>query len=260
MNWIIAALAAAIGYLIGSISFARIVTRVVAPQQDISRVEIAVPGTEIVLRSDAVSATSVQLHLGRRYGCLVGTLDILKAALPALALKLWYPETPYYLIVAGMAAVGHNWPVYHRFKGGRGLSPITGGMLVLDWLGVLVTNVAGVVVGLALKDTFVATGIYLFFMIPWIWFRSHDWAELAYVVSMAALYWISLLPEVKEDLRLRREGGLDQYATAERLQIRTRADGRMVDRDPLVSFLVRITSRFRREGEAHDGPPDTPDP
>jgi acyl phosphate:glycerol-3-phosphate acyltransferase len=254
MNWLIAGLAAATGYLIGSISFARIVTRLFAPQQDISRVEIAVPGTEIVLRSDAVSATTVQLHLGRRYGCLVGVLDILKAALPALAFKVWYPETPYYLIAAGMAAVGHNWPVYHRFKGGRGLSPITGGMLVLDWLGVLVTNAAGVLIGLALKDTFLATGVYLFLMIPWIWFRSHDWVELAYVVSMAALYWISLLPEVKEDLRLRREGNLEQYATAEKLQIRTRVDGRMVDRDPLVSLIVRIVSRIRHDG----GTPDEP--
>jgi glycerol-3-phosphate acyltransferase PlsY len=85
----------------------------------------------------------VRLQLGARYGCLVSILDMIKAAVPAFIFKLLYPEMPYYLITAGMATVGHIWPVVHRFKGGRGLSCIIGGMLIVDWVGVLITNLIG---------------------------------------------------------------------------------------------------------------------
>ena len=135
MDLLIALLAAIIGYLVGSISFARLVSRQFAPQQDISKIVVEGVDGEGRFESDAVSATSVRLHLGPAYGCLAGILDILKAAIPALVFKLWMPDTPYYLLAAGMAVVGHNWPVYYRFHGGRGISPSMGGMLVVDWPG-----------------------------------------------------------------------------------------------------------------------------
>jgi glycerol-3-phosphate acyltransferase PlsY len=246
MNWLIALLAAAVGYLCGSISFARIVTRIFAPQQDISKLQVAVPGTDIQIESDAISATTVGFHVGRPYGCLTGALDMLKAALPALAFKLWQPEAPYYLIAAGMATVGHNWPLYHGFKGGRGLSPVTGGMLVLDWLGTLVTSVLGVLVGLAVKDAFVGSGIYMVFMIPWVLVRGLGWAELIYVVAMTMLYWTSLWPDLREDLRLRREGKYDAYAGARKLEVRTRLDGQLADNFPLTELSDKLRSLFRR--------------
>jgi glycerol-3-phosphate acyltransferase PlsY len=203
MNLLTALFAVVIGYLAGSISFARLVARRFAPEQDITKIEIEVPDSEARFESDAISATSVRLHLGPRYGCLVGTLDILKAAIPALAFKLWQPDAPYYLLAAGMAAVGHNWPIYYRFKGGRGISPIMGGMLVVDWLGVVVTNLLGLLSDLAIKNTLVSSGVWLVLMIPWIWFRSGDAAELAYAVAMCILFWASMIPEWRELLRLR---------------------------------------------------------
>lgn len=244
MTWWIALLAAAVGYLCGSISFARLVARVVAPQQDISRLKLSVPGTDIYTESDAVSATSVGYHLGKRYGCLTGFLDMLKAALPALAFRLWQPTGPYYLIAAGMAAVGHNWPVWHRFKGGRGLSPVTGGMLVLDWLGTLVTNVLGIVLGLAVKDGLVATGIYVVFMIPWVLLRGRGWPELIYVVAMAVLYWATLWPDFRAYIRMRREGTFHTYADARQYQVDTRADRQVQDNLPVL--LEKLDSLFRR--------------
>lgn len=71
------------------------------------------PDSEEKFESDAISATSVLLHLGPIYDCLVGALDILKATIPALTFKLWQPDTPHYLLAAGMASAGHNWPIYY---------------------------------------------------------------------------------------------------------------------------------------------------
>jgi len=249
MSWTISALAAVVGYLCGSISFARLVARAVAPGQDISTLKVTVPGTDIHFEAEAATASSVGYHVGRQYGCLTAILDMLKAALPALAFRLWQPEAPYYLIAAGMATVGHIWPAWHHFKGGRGLSPVTGGMLVMDWLGTLVTNVLGLVVGTVIKDALVGTGIYMVFMIPWVLVRGRGWAEVIYVVGMSVIYWVSLWPDVKEHLRLRREGKYQAYAAARKVQVETRLDGQLADALPTDEVVETIRSLFRRRAK-----------
>jgi glycerol-3-phosphate acyltransferase PlsY len=247
MNLLVALLAMAIGYLLGSISFARLVTRLFAPEQDISKIEIEVPDSETKFESGAISATSVRLHLGPRYGCLTSILDILKATLPALAFKLWQPEAPYYLLAAGMAAVGHNWPIYYRFKGGRGMSPIMGGMLVVDWLGVVVTNLLGLLSDLVIQATLVSSGIWLVLMIPWIWFRGGDVAEVIYAVAMCILFWMSMIPEWRELLRLRREGSLENLQHAKEVRVASRLDGGTAQQISVSDLLSALISRLGRK-------------
>lgn len=247
MNLIIAVLAMMVGYLAGSISFARLVARLFAPEQDISKIEIAVPDSEARFESDAISATSVRLHLGSRYGCLTAALDILKATAPALAFKLWQPEAPYYLLAAGMAAVGHNWPIYYRFKGGRGMSPIMGGMLVVDWLGVVVTNLLGLASDLVIKNSLLSSGVWLVLMIPWIWFRSGDWPELVYAVAMCILFWASMIPEWREVLRLKREGELDKLQEAKEVQVMSRRDQGTAQQTSVSNLLSAIMARLGRK-------------
>ena len=134
MNPALVVLAIGIGYLLGAISFARVTLRVFG-QRPVQDVELAVPGTEEKFHSTSVSATAVRLQLGPKYGCLASILDMAKAGVPALIWRLMFPAEPYFLISAAAAVFGHNWPVYYRFKGGRGQSPTMGGMLVIDPLG-----------------------------------------------------------------------------------------------------------------------------
>jgi len=47
-------------------------------------------------------------------------LDMLKITIPTLVFKHVYPDTPYFLITAATGMIGHVWPLYHGFKGGRG--------------------------------------------------------------------------------------------------------------------------------------------
>jgi glycerol-3-phosphate acyltransferase PlsY len=212
----IALLAGLTGYLIGSFSFARLLVRIRAPGADVSRIEHDVEGSGEVFESGSISATAVRFQLGARYGCLVAILDILKALVPTLLFKLWQPDAPYYLITATMMIIGHNYPVYYGFKGGRGLATVYGGFLVLDWAGVLVTNTIGMLVGGLLGQVLLMRWIGLVLMIPWIWFRTHDVAKLAYVLIANALFWFAMLPELRQYIRLRREGELpDEQEVAE---------------------------------------------
>ena len=201
----IAILAGVTGYLIGSISFARLVVRIRAPGVDVSTIEHPLEGPSRTFESGSIGATAVRGQLGAKYGCLTATLDILKGLLPALFFRLWQPGAPYYLITATLATVGHNYPLYYGFKGGRGLSTIYGGFLVLDWVGVLVTNVGGMLLGGLLGQVLVMRYTGLLVMIPWIWFRTHDAAKLAYVLVGNALFWVAILPELRQILRLRKD-------------------------------------------------------
>jgi len=210
----IALLAALIGYLSGSISYAVVITRLVAPGGKLSKITVTVPDSDMKIESDTVSATTVRLQLGARYGCLVSLLDMVKAAVPALAFKLLYPEMPYYLIAAGMVTVGHLWPVFHGFHGGRGLSCIIGGMLVVDWVGVLVTNLIGAAVGIWRKNFLLMTGAGITLMIPWLWIRSGDTAVIIYAIAMNILYWTAMIPEIKQYREIEKAGDIGQFQDA----------------------------------------------
>jgi glycerol-3-phosphate acyltransferase PlsY len=216
MSLPIALFAGATGYLIGSFSFARLLVSLHAPGADVSRIEHDVEGSSEVFESGSISATAVRFQLGSRYGCLVAILDILKALVPTLLFRLWKPDAPYYLITATMTIIGHNYPIYYRFRGGRGLATIYGGFLVLDWAGVLVTNTIGMLAGGLLGQVLLMRWVGLVLMIPWIWFRTHDVAKLAYVLLANALFWSAMLPELRQYIRLRREGQLpDEQQVAE---------------------------------------------
>jgi glycerol-3-phosphate acyltransferase PlsY len=81
--------------------------------------------------SGTVSGSMVYEHVARWAVVPVGLFDVGKAAAPAwLALRLGLSEPV--AAAAGLAAVaGHNWPIFLRFVGGRGLGCFMGVLLVL---------------------------------------------------------------------------------------------------------------------------------
>jgi glycerol-3-phosphate acyltransferase PlsY len=150
--------------------------------------------------------------LGPRLGCTIAVLDMLKVAFPMLAFKLAYPDHPYFLILAVAGLVGHIWPVYHRFRGGRGLSVILGSLAVIDWLGALVVPTVGMVLGMTMvRSLSVAYLGWLWLIIPWLWLRTHDFAFVAYAIAINFLFLVGTVPEIRTMIMYRREGKLDAY-------------------------------------------------
>ncbi len=247
MDIIIAIIAAVVGYLLGAISFARVIARIVAPDHDISKVVMEVPGTDTRIESNVISASTVRMHIGPRYGCAVSILDMLKAAVPALIFRVWQPDFPYYMIAATFAVVGHNWPVYYRFIGGRGLSSILGGMLVVDWLGVLVTNLIGFAIGTPIKNSLIVFGAGIVLMIPWSWIRTGDPAQVLFMVLMNILFWGAMIPELREYARLAREGRLDEFRDTEMIRIIGRRGEETVENMTVGTLWRDLRARFKRE-------------
>lgn len=201
MNVLIALLAALVGYLLGSISFARIIMRLAAPGEELTGMKLDIGSGETV-QVDTIGGTAISVKLGAKYGIITALLDILKAAVPALTLKLLYPGMPYYLFAATMAVVGHNWPIYNRFKGGRGQSPMIGGFLVADWLGTLITSFCAMLLGLVvLRNGVVGFLLGPWLMVPWLWFRTRDPWHVAYALVVNLIIVLAMIPE----FRARRE-------------------------------------------------------
>jgi glycerol-3-phosphate acyltransferase PlsY len=107
-------------YLIGSIPFALILARRWA-DVDLRKIGSGNLGAANVLRASGVTA-----------GVLVAVLDIGKGAASVLLARSWDDGNPAVPAVAGLAAVvGHVYPAWLRFRGGKGVATACGVFSVL---------------------------------------------------------------------------------------------------------------------------------
>jgi len=83
--------------------------------------------------SGNIGATNVYRVAGKWAGIMTLAGDILKGFLPLLAYKSWLAPTPTQLGVAScVAIIGHCYPVYLKFVGGKGIATALGIFLVLS--------------------------------------------------------------------------------------------------------------------------------
>jgi glycerol-3-phosphate acyltransferase PlsY len=210
----IAVLDAVLVYLIGSISFARLVTRFLASGKEVTDFEIPVEGTEDRYKVLSIGANSVSSVLGPKAGMVVSALDILKILIPTLLFKLIFPEQPVYTLIAAIAGmIGHIWPVYYKFHGGSGFSAILGGLLIIDWLAVFITPVAGLFLGMVVFRNMVAANLmWMWLLIPWFWWRTDgDIRYILYAVVVNILFMLAMIPDIKMAMKYRREGKYIEY-------------------------------------------------
>jgi acyl phosphate:glycerol-3-phosphate acyltransferase len=214
MNIYWAILSAIVAYLVSSISFARIVTSWWTSGKNITEHEINVEGTGDRYKVLSIGANSASSLLGPKGGMLVSLLDILKVFFPALFFRLYFPEQPAYSLVAATAGMtGHIWPLYYRFHGGSGFSAIMGGLLAIDWLAVLVTPLAGLLLGmLVFRNMVVASLSWIWLLIPWLWWRTGgDAAHILYALALNLLFMLAMVPEYRTAMKFKKEGKYTEY-------------------------------------------------
>lgn len=128
-------LAVIISYLIGSISFSYLIAKRLAG------IDIRTQG------SGNAGATNTLRVLGKGPGIAVLVLDALKG-LAAMGIAHWITSgDPVAYAFAGIfAIVGHNWPVFFGFRGGKGIATTLGVALGLSPLAFLIAAVVTVIV------------------------------------------------------------------------------------------------------------------
>ena len=108
-------------YLIGSISFGRIISKLS------KNIDITSQG------SGNTGATNVLRSIGVSYGLLVLFLDMLKSIIPVLIIENYeFSSINYATQIAALSAIiGHCYPVFHKFKGGKGVATGIGPLFVI---------------------------------------------------------------------------------------------------------------------------------
>jgi glycerol-3-phosphate acyltransferase PlsY len=127
--------------------------------------------------------------------------------IPTLIFKLQYPDEKYFLIAALGGMIGHVWPVFYGFRGGRGLTAVYGAMFTIDWVGAVVTFFGGMILGIVVvRDLLVAYTSGLWLLVAWLWFRTHDPAYVWYGLAANVIYLFSMIPDIKQYLDFKRRG------------------------------------------------------
>ncbi|MCR5799781.1 MAG: glycerol-3-phosphate acyltransferase [Lachnospiraceae bacterium] len=81
-----------------------------------------------------LGASNTTLLLGWKWGVVVGAMDILKACIPIVISKVVFSEYIYLpYVVAVCIIMGHIFPFYLKFRGGKGFATFFGSMLGLSW-------------------------------------------------------------------------------------------------------------------------------
>jgi glycerol-3-phosphate acyltransferase PlsY len=129
-------IAIAVSYLLGSISFSILFTRW------LRKIDIRDHG------SGNAGATNTLRVLGKGPAIAVFLLDIAKGS-AAVLIGLWLGDSSndWVSVVCGLAAIaGHNWPVYFRFKGGKGIATTVGALVIWAFVPTLIAGIVAILV------------------------------------------------------------------------------------------------------------------
>jgi len=127
--------------------------------------------------SKNIGATNVVRTLGKKYGIAVFLADALKGLI-AVRLAVWFAGAdPFYrnslgVLAALFVVIGHSFPVWLRFRGGKGVATSGGAFLGLLPVPTLVSGLVWIVVFLAFRYVSVASIAAIASLPLTVWFLS----------------------------------------------------------------------------------------
>ena len=207
--------AALLGYLLGSVPFGLVFSKLKG------RGDIRNYG------SGRTGGTNVLRTMGRGAFVLVAALDVLKAVAAVLLAGLIFGKgsisfghinltAPTAQALAGfMAVIGHIWPVFAGFRGGRGVSTFVGGMFALCPVAALfageVLIIAAGLTGYASLGSLIGAAALYTIMIPMVFFYGYPMEYLLYAMAGSILIKILHRDNIKR-LLAGKERKLNQKA------------------------------------------------
>jgi acyl phosphate:glycerol-3-phosphate acyltransferase len=198
------ALVVALAYLLGSIPFAFLAGRA-------RGVDLRTVG------SGNLGAANVFRNLGRRMGIAVMAADILKGVV-AVVIARALTDDPWPAIAAGAAMAGHVYPVWLRFKGGKGVAVGGGAVIGLMPLAALILVAIWFVIVATTRYTSLAAIVGAVVATPLVWALGYPLADVIFT-GLAAVALLALhrgnLRRLLQGKELRIELGRARRARAE---------------------------------------------
>ena len=140
--------------------------------------------------SGNLGASNAVVLLGWKAGVLTAVHDVGKAALAVLLARWLFPQLEYGEAAAGTACVlGHVFPFWLKFKGGKGFAPYIGMTLALNWKLALAVLVAVVIVTI-ITDYIVCGTLTTIISVPLYTGFTHSWImALILMAATAVIAW-----------------------------------------------------------------------
>ena len=165
-------------YLLGSLSSAIIVCRLMG---------LSDPRT---FGSRNPGATNVMRHCGKTAAVITLVGDLFKGLVPVLIAKAIGSSLEVQLLVAMAAFLGHLYPLFFGFKGGKGVATAIGILLGLNWQVAAVTCIIWLIM-FAVKRISSLSALTTTALLPvYVWFLTHSPAFLLFSIVLATLiFW-----------------------------------------------------------------------
>ncbi len=183
-------LAAGLAYLIGSISTAIITCKIMGIEDPRNT------------GSNNPGATNVLRHGGKKAAIITLLGDMLKGLIPVLLIVQFRADTLTVATVGLFALLGHVFPIYYGFKGGKGVATYYGVILGFNWLVGVIALLTWLVVAKLLKISSLSALISIFispFML-WIFTQSIELTVASSLMSIL-VFW-----RHKKNIRLLLQG------------------------------------------------------
>jgi glycerol-3-phosphate acyltransferase PlsY len=165
------------GYLLGSVPFSYLIPK--AKGIDIRKVG-----------SGNVGATNVIRAIGLKFGLLAAILDLLKAVIPVYLATRFLLFDWQIALVAITPVLGHIFPVWLQFKGGKGVGSTIGVLLVLlGWKHFLILILIWLIV-IAIFQIMSVASLLMSSLLPlFLAYFSYPLPYFFLVIALAVLIW-----------------------------------------------------------------------
>jgi len=177
-----------LGYLVGSIPFSYLVPRVFK-------------GVDIrKLGNGNVGGSNVVRSVGLFYGILSGFFDFFKAMWPPLIARALGLPLPIQVIGGFFTIIGHNWPLYLRFHGGRGVGCSLGLLLLFLPKELILSFLVAAIFALISEG---ALGVLVAFTLLTLWtiFKNPEPSLKILVIAVYSLLLLRRLSFLPSDIK-----------------------------------------------------------
>lgn len=164
-----------IGYLVGCFNLAYIISKV-------KKVDLQNTG------SKNLGASNTFITVGKGLGVLVGACDIFKCTIIILIVKALFSDMDYLPYVAGIACVmGHMFPFYLKFKGGKGFASFLGMSLGIHWKYFIIIGICIILITLITKYIVLATMATVISYPIFLFFITSNWIVVTMVAVLSGI-------------------------------------------------------------------------
>ncbi|MCY6483304.1 glycerol-3-phosphate 1-O-acyltransferase PlsY [Clostridium aestuarii] len=183
-------IAAAIGYLLGNVQAAYILGKLV------KKIDIREHG------NSNAGASNVTTVMGWKYGIITALVDIMKAVVAVLIIEAIWTDSSFLPFIAGIFVIlGHVFPIFLGFKGGKGTASIIGMVLAIDYRIAVILIISIIIITIITDYIAIGTIVIVSILPVAIYIANYPMQAVIVCIVIAVLSIYKHVPNVKRIIK-----------------------------------------------------------